>query len=508
MSESYWAYWLVLLGVVFTVIMMLIQGATTSNTQDYYQLKEITESSIVDSVDYAYYRMYGELKINREKFVENFLRRFAETVSITTQYQIDFYDLYEAPPKVSVRVKSMTNSLNVIGDETSFDIVNKLDAILEMSEDNSQCSYYTDGGGSSNNSSQNNNSSGNNGNSGNTANGNNNSVEENEENNQSSGGNTENNNLTTNDFNISPTKLAVCQEGITDTSLKGMHGTSMSNSSARNRVYENYKLTKTVGNVVPGKVFEILGAIGQYWAVAYDDASCGWVDSTYMAINLKEYIPEMSYNITNASSSIYISSGVELPGVTGRQLYSDEYKSFVPATFSFAQKLKVAAQAASRGGDRLVVYDAYRPVKVSTVAKNSLQELYNSNKTVKDNIDKSIGASGSTYKWGQSWFLAQSLSAHNTGCAVDVTIAGANMPSAMHELSVAAIKYYDAIKVRNQPLSYHSEHYAKNMTDAAKRLDKYMTEAGLDDLASEWWHYQSDTCHKTIGTGLNFWSAV
>ena len=82
------------------------------------------------------------------------------------------------------------------------------------------------------------------------------------------------------------------------------------------------------------------------------------------------------------------------------------------------------------------------------------------------------------------------------------------MPTAMHELSVAAIKYYHAIKVRNQSLSYHEQNYAKDMTKAAKRLDKYMTEAGLDDLASEWWHYQSDACHSTIGSGLNFWSAV
>ena len=104
MSESYWAYWLVLLGVVFTVIMMLIQGVTTSNTQDYYQLKEITNSAMTDSIDYAYYRLYGEVKINKEKFVENFLRRFSETVSITKTYQIDFYDLYESPPKVSVKV--------------------------------------------------------------------------------------------------------------------------------------------------------------------------------------------------------------------------------------------------------------------------------------------------------------------------------------------------------------------------------------------------------------------
>ena len=43
MQESYWGYWLVILGVFITVVMMMIQSITTSNSQDYYQLKEITD---------------------------------------------------------------------------------------------------------------------------------------------------------------------------------------------------------------------------------------------------------------------------------------------------------------------------------------------------------------------------------------------------------------------------------------------------------------------------------
>lgn len=146
MQESYWGYWLVILGVFITVVMMMIQSITTSNSQDYYQLKEITESAMTDSVDYAYYRLYGEVKINKEKFVENFLRRFSETVNITSSYQVDFYDLYEAPPKVSVKVTSLANSFNIIGDETTFDIVNKLDAIIETNviDNGDECWYYGD----------------------------------------------------------------------------------------------------------------------------------------------------------------------------------------------------------------------------------------------------------------------------------------------------------------------------------------------------------------------------
>lgn len=131
MSESYWGYWLIVLGIFVIVIMMLVQSVTTTSTQDYYLLKEATEASMIDAVDLSYYRRYGELKINREKFIENFLRRFSETVNISTTYDIDFYDLYEVPPKVSVKVSSRTNTFTIAGESSSFDVVNKIDAILE-----------------------------------------------------------------------------------------------------------------------------------------------------------------------------------------------------------------------------------------------------------------------------------------------------------------------------------------------------------------------------------------
>ncbi len=131
MRESYWGYWMILLGIFVIVIMMLISNVTATNTQDYYLIKEVAEQSMVDAVDLGYYRTSGELKINKEKFVESFIRRFAENVSLST-YQIDFYDLYEAPPKVSVKVTTKSATYAVGADTTSFDIVNKIDAILEL----------------------------------------------------------------------------------------------------------------------------------------------------------------------------------------------------------------------------------------------------------------------------------------------------------------------------------------------------------------------------------------
>ena len=131
MSQSYWGYWLILLGIFVIVIMLLISNVTTTNTQDYYLIKEVTEASLVDSVDLGYYRQSGELRINKERFVEDFVRRFAENVALS-EYQVDFYGLYEAPPKVSVKVTTKSATYNIAASDTTFDITNKLDAILEL----------------------------------------------------------------------------------------------------------------------------------------------------------------------------------------------------------------------------------------------------------------------------------------------------------------------------------------------------------------------------------------
>ena len=127
MKEAYWGYWLILLGIFVIVIMMLVNSVTTTTTQDYYLIKETTEAAMIDAVDYGYYREYGELRINKEKFVENFLRRFSETVNINKTYDVDFYDIYEAPPKVSVKVTTKSNSYVVSSTSESYDIVNKIE---------------------------------------------------------------------------------------------------------------------------------------------------------------------------------------------------------------------------------------------------------------------------------------------------------------------------------------------------------------------------------------------
>ena len=131
MKESYWGYWLVMLGILVIGVMLLISSTTTGTTQDYYELKETASASIVDAVDYSYYRLYGDLKISKEKFIENFIRRFSESATMTKEYNISFYDIHEVPPKVSVKISSVSNSVNIANTtDNSFDLVNKIDMVL------------------------------------------------------------------------------------------------------------------------------------------------------------------------------------------------------------------------------------------------------------------------------------------------------------------------------------------------------------------------------------------
>lgn len=132
MKEGYWGYWIVILGVFVVVIMLLVQNVTSNNTEVEYSLKQISEAAIIDAIDYGYWRAYGELKINKEKFEECFLRRFVDTASSASEYTVTFTSIYEAPPKVSVEVTSKTNTYNIASDSTTFDITSRLDGILEM----------------------------------------------------------------------------------------------------------------------------------------------------------------------------------------------------------------------------------------------------------------------------------------------------------------------------------------------------------------------------------------
>lgn len=129
-QTSYWGYWLIVMGVAIVGLMITVQGITTNTTQDSYAIREIAEASMLEAVDYGYYRDYNEIKINKEKFMEVFIRMTAEVMGMNDTYEVNFYAIYEAPPKVSVEIKtnSGTNFINT-GD---YDTISRIDAIIQI----------------------------------------------------------------------------------------------------------------------------------------------------------------------------------------------------------------------------------------------------------------------------------------------------------------------------------------------------------------------------------------
>ena len=134
MKWSFATIGLIMMGLLGFIIIIMFNEITVSNEQDYYTLKDATEASMIESIDVAYYRLTGEIKMNQEKFVENFTRRFTETSTFGQgNYSIIFNQISETPPKVSITIVDTTNEYNQYNVETSsYDIVNQLSAILDI----------------------------------------------------------------------------------------------------------------------------------------------------------------------------------------------------------------------------------------------------------------------------------------------------------------------------------------------------------------------------------------
>ena len=135
MSKAMSIVCIVILGLLTLVCVNLVQNYQQGNELDYYLLKETTEAAMIDAVDYGYYRSSGGIvRVDREKFLERIIRRFADSVSGITNYKIKVIDFNEVPPKVSIQVGTSTVA-SFAGE--NFDIVNQIDAILETK-------YYED----------------------------------------------------------------------------------------------------------------------------------------------------------------------------------------------------------------------------------------------------------------------------------------------------------------------------------------------------------------------------
>ena len=152
MREAIWGYAIIVLGILAIGIIWFFANSTRTDQHNYNLLKETVEAAMFDAVDLSEYRKDGSIVIDEEKFVENFIRRFAESADLSNRYEIEIFDINTEPPKVSLRVSS-TQSTSATGEIVEFDIVNNIDAILETKFEKRELScdetfHCSDSGGS------------------------------------------------------------------------------------------------------------------------------------------------------------------------------------------------------------------------------------------------------------------------------------------------------------------------------------------------------------------------
>lgn len=259
-----------------------------------------------------------------------------------------------------------------------------------------------------------------------------------------------------------------------------------------------------------GTGFRILEEQGDWWNVATNNFS-GWLEHKYCMINLPDVIPSIIYDDTNSYSSIFKSSGKDLPNITGKALYNaramnnrlGKQEYLMPILYSVAKKICASQQMALAEGNSLKIYESYRPYATQKAVANSLRQLADSNDEVKNGINSS--------GWSESWFIAQNLSNHQRGIAIDTSLVKITnskfkyygdyyyidvisydeykMPTQMHELSKLAATYSYGVSNKNTE-TLKKTPFAKTMNNEAKLLQKYCMEAGLSPLASEWWHFE------------------
>lgn len=243
-----------------------------------------------------------------------------------------------------------------------------------------------------------------------------------------------------------------------------------------------------IGTIPVGSKMTILASENtnsKYIKVKYNNL-IGYVYSNFILINLPDVIPDMLYQITSASKSTASTANTAIPGITGKNLYGftkkynskiDKETYYVPLLYPTAKKLQRAYNKARSEGYNLKVYDSYRPHDITISTNNYFRKLYNSNNKVKNaiNYDKE-----GNY-WGPSWFLASSVSAHNKGIALDITITNSNNQELKAQTAYDTLDTSSIVKYNNT---------------VSNKLRNIMLSQGFSPLESEWWHFQ-DNDYKT-----------
>ena len=185
MKAAMWGVGLIVLGLLGLVLINLFGNITVTNQFNYTTMKNAVQAAMLDSLDVAHYRagfclctvngtaitegkkvafsnkneyefrnitndkclnndgeeakncvtMYGEYRLDKEKFQKNFDDRFRPMINNNKEYEFVIKEIIEYPPKVSVKVVSKDEEFFPTDKEAGgYNISNQIDAIIETKE--------------------------------------------------------------------------------------------------------------------------------------------------------------------------------------------------------------------------------------------------------------------------------------------------------------------------------------------------------------------------------------
>lgn len=266
-----------------------------------------------------------------------------------------------------------------------------------------------------------------------------------------------------------------------------------------------------------GQAFQVCREFGDWWEIETGETR-GWVMHQFCLINLPDIIPSIVYSCTNAEASKFRSSGREIPEITGQKLYDAYFynerlhkKTYIlPVLYSMAPKLCAAQQRALSEGNTLVLYEGFRPYGVQQRVVAALSRLAEEDAQVKAGI--------TSPPWSMGWFISRTVSNHQKGYAIDVSVAKVDeittavtgdyvytqvnvcseyeMPTPIHELSAASASMSEPVPSKSAA-AWREASLSEGMNAPALLLRDYCSYAGLTPLASEWWHFNDlETAEK------------
>lgn len=336
--------------------------------------------------------------------------------------------------------------------------------------------------------------------------------------------------------------------GVFELPVEGTHGIAMIVLKVRD------DSGAAVDTVSAGTPFTILKENDTKVLARFADGLTGWVDKNYIMVNLPDLIPSIIYKNSNAEASLFRSLGIEINGITGKTLYESKVYNeklgreefIMPVQYHTAKKIMEAQQIAKEQDLTIVLYEGFRPFSAQMEVVSAMTALANKDPAVRAAISKN--------GFSKDFYICTGVSNHQQGAAVDVSLAQVSkwadasfngntisvpeayeefwygeviadaldgirfgsrsfgivlpeetacwMPTPMHELSYLAGTFTRPTKTYTHSawktaLENGSVKRAAYWTAGAQKLQDIFVAAGMDPLASEWWHFNDIPSRNT-----------